>query len=256
MTPKDAFDNTISRATALLALHDGLVDIRRRGMRSDWKRSFCRLMHWPLGCSIARVDSVDAVIVLRDGASLTEAAFATAALDDLLRSSLVMAVSALDRYVHERICKEIVTAFKRPGLLREQQEFSVPLKLALTAIDSLRRAQRANRAVRPANEIRKAVQEMLHARPFQSWREIEYGFRLIGISKMGGSIQASLGLPDITPFKKQLETIVSRRHRIVHEGDLKRHQRGGRPQKNEITPATVRSAINFLNNFVSELDKL
>lgn len=256
MVPKVAFDNIIERAETLETIHDGIVNTRRRGIRSDWKDSFCRLMHWPVSSSIARVDSAQAVIVLRDGASLSDATFSADGLDDILRSALVMGVSALDRYVHERVREGIVRAFRRRGLSREQRDFAIPLTLALDAMNSLRRAQRQGRAVRPANEIRKAIQEMLHEKPLQNWRDIEGAFCLIGITGITGEIQASLGLPNLDEYKKEYRAIIARRHRIVHEGDLERHERGGRPKKNRISSRFVRRSLDFLKKFVAELEKL
>lgn len=74
-------------------------------MRADWKASFCTLMHWPKGASIDRVDSRHALVVLRDGSILKKEDFASEALDDLLRAALAMGISALDRYLHERVVK-------------------------------------------------------------------------------------------------------------------------------------------------------
>jgi len=87
-------------------------------------------MRWPLTSKIDRVDSIDALIVLRDGSSLTPHDFSTDALDDLLRSALTFGVSALDRYVHERIVKGIIVALKKTNLNRPQEEFFIPAVLA------------------------------------------------------------------------------------------------------------------------------
>ena len=113
MTPKQAYDDVAARARRLLLLHDGLVNIRKRSIRSDWKKSFCGVMHWPNNLPIHRVDSKQAVIVLRSNADLSPVDFSRSALQDLLRSALALGVSALDRYVHERVVKRIVRALRR-----------------------------------------------------------------------------------------------------------------------------------------------
>ena len=38
-------------------------------VRSDWKRLFCTLMHWPQADVIGRVDTSSAIIVIRHGAA-------------------------------------------------------------------------------------------------------------------------------------------------------------------------------------------
>ena len=75
MTPKQAYDHIAARSRRMLRLHDGLVNTRQRGIRNDWKGAFCKLMHWPQASNIDRVDSKEALIVLRAGASLSKPGF-------------------------------------------------------------------------------------------------------------------------------------------------------------------------------------
>lgn len=253
MTPSEAYENIMQRARRLLYLHDGLVNVRRRRIRRDWKENFCRLMRWPLNSSIERVDSRDALVILRPTATLGPNDFQADALDDLLRSALTFGVSGLDRYVHERVVKGIIAALKATELNRRQEEFSIPAVLALQAADAVRRAGREGRDVRPANEIRKRVQEMLHLRPFQNWRQVEEAFELIGIKGLAGQLQDAYGVGDFTPIRRQLDDIVSRRHRIVHEGDLVRHERGGKTRKNDVSRKYVEESLTFLDTFVGNL---
>jgi len=213
-------------------------------------------MHWKQSANIQRVDGKDAVLVLRDGAALSKDDLNHDAMDDLLRSTLVYGVSALDRYVHERVCKGIIKAYREKNLSKEQKDFSIPLTLALSTAESLRKAHKARKAVRPANEIRKAIQEMLHTRPFQSWKDIDSAFRLIGISDMAGQIQSNKGLGDLKDYKKKLNSIVERRHKIVHEGDLPRHERGGIAKKVPILRSFVVSSLIYLEDFVNEMEKI
>jgi hypothetical protein len=177
-------------------------------------------------------------------------------MDDLLRSAHVFSVSALDRYVHERVCKGVIAAYRKGGLSKEQKEFSIPLTLALDLAEAIRVAHKNKKKVRPANEIRKAIQEMLHSRPFQSWRDIEYAFKLIGINGLAGKIQQSKGLSDITPFKKQLGKVVERMHKIVHEGDLPRHARGGYAKKVPIERKFVSNSLDYIDELVQELERI
>lgn len=256
MKPIDAYQDTSARARRFLKLYTGLINIRQRSIRSDWKSSFCKLMHWPQRSNIERVDSRDAVIILRPNASLGPDEFKKDALDDLLRMSLVYGVSALDRYVHERVIKGFVKAYKQGNLTREQREYSVPVTLAMNIVEKTRQAYRNGNTVRPSNEIRRFAQEELHRKPFQSWREIDYAFRLIGQSNLSGELQRAYVVGDMRPIKKQLNDIVARRHRIVHEGDLVRHQRGGNIKPQSIERMFVADSLDFLDDFVTKLDAI
>ena len=142
MKPKDCYDDVMARARRLLRLHDGLINRRRYRIRADWARCFQQLMHWPLNHSIERVDSADAVIVLRDGAGLCPDDFAANAMDDLLRSALIFGVSGLDRYVRERVVKGIVGALRTQDLNRQQESFSIPVKVAMQMTEEVGRARR------------------------------------------------------------------------------------------------------------------
>ena len=41
MTPKEYYENVAARARYFLRLHDGLINLRQRGIRADWAAS-CR----------------------------------------------------------------------------------------------------------------------------------------------------------------------------------------------------------------------
>jgi hypothetical protein len=254
VTAKQAYDHVAQRARLLLRLHDGLVNTRQRRIRGDWKSSFCHFMHWPQGAAIERVDSKDAVLVLRHGAALTGSDFSTSALDDLLRSSLTFGASALDRYMHERIVKRVITSFRSANLLAAQEKLTIPAILALRMTEALRKALKGGNQVRPANQLRIALQDSLHRRTFQNWREIEGAFELIGVGGLTAKLEKAYGTKNIAPIKVQLNTIVQRRNFIVHEGDLVRHQRGGQTRVHPLARKYVAESLDFLDTLVGHLE--
>jgi hypothetical protein len=256
MKPREAYDQVAVRARRLLRLHDGLVNIRQRKMRTDWKAAFCRFMRWPQTSAIDRVDSKDALIVLRRNAGLTSDDFSSQSLDDLLRAALALGVSALDRYLHERVVKRIVSALRSVELRPAQEQLSIPAALALRMTEHQRKATKKGKNVRPANQMRNAIQESLPRRPFQNWREIEEAFELVGAAGVTGKLQTEYKLADIRPVRSQLNALVQRRHFIVHEGDLVRHQRGGKTRMHAITRKNVEDSLSFLDGLVAHLDNI
>lgn len=254
MQPKDCYDNIAARARRLLVLHDGLVNRRRYRIRADWARAFLQLMHWPKDAAVERIDTTDAVIILRAGATLRPADFSADTLADLLRSSLTFGVSALDRYVHERVVKGIVKALHGSPLSRAQEELSMPAVVAIRIAEAVASARYEQRAVRPANEVRKAVQNLLHRRPFQNWRDIEYAFELLGVKGLTGILQKAYGLADISPVRSQLNKIAITRNLIVHEGHLVRHERGGLVRQHELGRTYVVESLDFLDGLVAKLE--
>ena len=254
MQPIQAYEHARDRALLLVRLSEGLTNRRSRGIRSDWKASFCHLMHWPKGSAIQRIDGKDAIIILRDGCSLGREDFEPEMLQELLRSALVLGVSALDRYMHERIVKKIVGALTKGKLCKEQVEFSIPATVAIQVANRVVRARRHGDAVRPTNEIRIEIQRLLHKRTFQSWRELEEGFKLIGITGISGKLQSAYRTATIKPIQDQLNRIAASRNLIVHEAALIRHKRGGKPRMHPISLGEVRKAINFLDDLISKLE--
>jgi hypothetical protein len=54
----------------------------------------------------------------------------------------------------------------------------------------------------------------------------------------------------------QLNAIANRRNSIVHEGDLVRHQRGGRVRRLSIDGKFVKESLDFLDTFVGHLERI
>lgn len=217
MTPKAAFDQIIDRSERLVALNGELA----------------------AGTALATVMTADQRVALNE---------------DVLRSAIVLALSALDRYVHDRVTKGIAAAYKNPTLTREQEDFTVPVAVAFEIATKAAKSNQTTKQTRAANIVRNQIQEILHKRPFQSWREIEVAFSLIGITGIAGHIQAAMSLSNITPVKTELNEIVRSRNLIVHEGHIRRHQRGGKPALLEIDAAAVKKAVTFLKQFVGHLE--
>lgn len=238
----------------MLRLHDGLVNVRRRGIRSDWKAEFCTVMHWPKAAKIFRIDSKEAIIILRHGAALSSNDFTSESIDDLLRFALVLGIGALDRYVHERISKGIVAALRAPDLSPAQKRLTIAAPLALRMNETLRRSAKIGKNIRPANQFRIAFQESLHRQTFQSPEELDEGFRMIGVNGVWGKLQTKYA--NVKAIKKQLNEVARRRNLIVHEGDLVRHQRGGRARVNEIARKYVHDSLDFLDQLVVNLEKV
>ncbi len=272
MLPIHAYDDIAARARQLLQLYEGLLNTRKPEIGKDWAESFCRIMHWKKSSAIGRVDTKDAIIVLRENAGLSSVDFSDKPLADLLRLSLALGVSALDRYVHERVVKKVIGALGATKLSRQQQELSIPVTCALEAArravkTSIERTVAAYEAAastgtqppavqcRPANEMRIKLQEFLHTKSFQSWREIEYAFELLGIPDVKGRMTAAHVIGDFTKDVQQpLNKIIQRRNLIVHEGDLVRHKRAGKVKPLKIERKFVRESLGFLDSLVAMLE--
>jgi hypothetical protein len=238
------FATAMTRARYLLKLYHGLTNTRQRGIRTDWAEKFCDLMHWPQTASIARVDSTDVVIVIRDGADMTCADFDHDQLTDLLRASLVMGVSAMDAYFHSKICAYIVKAANRGDKMPNALK-----KANMTVLDFIS----AKKYKRKMQALRNALERTLGYQSLQQAKNIEDALGLIGITKYWSSIAARIGTP-IEDLKKKLVQYVKRRNQIAHEGDLSKSKKA-RNQPHELKPNKVVEALDFFDKLVTHSER-
>lgn len=104
--------------------------------------------------------------------------------------------------------------------------------------------------------VRNRIQKLLHQRPFQSWRDIEYAFQLLSVRSFGQKVIKSYEISKVDTIKEQLNGIVHRRNQIVHEGDLVRHARGGRVRKHQLSGQYVEDSLDFLEGLVDCLETI
>ncbi len=124
MTPLIAFRACIERARHLLRLYELLYDQRERRVRRDWSSRFLELMRWPQNERITRIDGEGSMLILREEVGLDNQHFKDDYLSELLRASLVAAVSGMDRYFHDIVVHYSWGLLKRregeiPKLLRD-----------------------------------------------------------------------------------------------------------------------------------------
>ena len=163
----------------------------------------------------------------------------TPALDltDLLRSQIVMAVSALDHYVHEitRIGMLEVYSGKRPqtpAFLR----FQVTMEATLQGIST----GQGNDSWLD-EEIRKKHGYLA----FQHPDRIADAIRLFSSCTLWISVALELNL-EVEDVKTELQLIVDRRNQIAHESDLDSRKPGG--NRFTISPSDTERIINFIQD--------
>lgn len=157
-------------------------------------------------------------------------------LTDLLRSQIVMVVSAMDPYIHEitRVGMLEVYGGKRPqtpAFLR----FQIKMEATLQGIAA---AQGDNRWL--DEEIRRNHGHL----PFQHPDKIADAIRLFSTCRLWTSVASELNLK-VEDVKAQLQLILDRRNQIVHESDLDPNSPGNRW---EISPSDSVKAINFIQD--------
>ncbi len=159
----------------------------------------------------------------------------TAAIDlsDILRSELVMAVSALDHYLHEIV---------RLGMLETYRGTRPETSAFLRFQISLEGIRQALRAPTSDDWLENEIQERHSWRSFQQADRIAEAIRLISDIRLWEQVSNHLGMPT-QDVRQQLNLIADRRNKIVHEADMDSTPYDTRWPIDEVL---VEDAINFI----------
>ena len=252
---KTTFDKAIERAEHFLILYTLLHDNRQRSVRSDWGKNFKKLMHWPQGENIHRIDSKDSVLILRENSGLDRERFQHEYVSELLRSAIIAAVSALDRYLHDLFVEHSwkLLSRKEDDIPKKLKDINIPVFQTKKAIDHLRSSSSA----RPGTIIKKALQDALHKRTFQNPNDVYDASQMIGIKDFWEKLAKAMpGNPTKGAVQKKLKEISVRRNQIVHESDLVRITRNHGPTLQPISENQAKNWVSWITSFVAAFDKI
>lgn len=159
-------------------------------------------------------------------------------LDELLRAELVFAVGALDCFIHDLVRIGMAKMF-HPGY-RKPNAY-------LNSVVSLGFVERILEATSVADQLTIFEQEIrrVHGhRSFQRADDISQALSLLGLAAVWEEVGTSLGLSPVS-VRLQLNLIVDRRNRIVHESDVDPSL--GIGEKYPISYPVVSSVVNFVD---------
>lgn len=129
--------------------------------------------------------------------------------DDLLRTEIVLLVSALDHYVHEITRTFMIEAAEGRRLPTDAfNRFTISLKVALEFSDSRR-----------VNLLDAEIRERHGYLSFQKADAIADAIRNISNIELWNAVSHRLSA-DPKALKRELNLIISRRNQIAHEADL------------------------------------
>jgi hypothetical protein len=163
----------------------------------------------------------------------------TSVLDtsDILRAALVMAVSALDQYIHEKVRQEMLETKNRARPMTDAyQRFTVTLKTVDRALLNPRSDDWLDDEIRSRHALRS----------FQKSDKIKEAVSLISADNLWQRISQKIS-KDIAAIRTQLDLIVDRRNQIAHEADL---DPGNPGAKWPISYTDVQLSVDFIEEIV------
>jgi hypothetical protein len=161
-------------------------------------------------------------------------------VDDLLRSQIVMSVSALDYFIHEVVRQGMLEIYEgtRPAV-PGFSKFQVPLIDAKSSVPSS-----------SSEWVDAAIRQSHSFLSFQQPDKIADAIRLIYQPALWPALEISLARP-AADLKEQLKLIVDRRNKIAHEADANPSYPGVRWP---ISYQDVTSATDFIEKIVNAIN--
>jgi len=167
---------------------------------------------------------------------------------DMRRQSVVMAVAALDTYMHSLVITRAYTHGQLPGGLARLE---VPFEALLAQADEAKEAARKpSHRSRQRVAVKRQLRDRLLQETFQNSVGVSRALGMAGLSGKWKEIGDAM-TPAMQPeaIKTRLDEIVRRRNQIVHEGDYERKER---PRKAKLTHMTQSQAIADID-FIAKL---
>ena len=250
----DGFKAAMKRAEYLLNIYDLVCDTRERRVRSDWSGKFNNLMSWPEGENIVRVDGKDkkSILIMREDVGISRDQFTHDYLSELLRATLVLAVSSLDRYMHDLVVERSWSLLNRKEeeIPAELKKIKIPILRTTKALAQLKDDPKS----RPGFIVKKAIQDILHREyTFQKPDDIQKAANMLGIKNFWKTVSKKINENDL---QTKLKKIAQRRNQIVHEADIVRKTKAREITVREIKRTEVDEDVKWIKKFVYAIDKV
>lgn len=169
-------------------------------------------------------------------------------ISDILRSQIVLSVSALDCYFHD-LCEEaMLFIFDHKNFINNNA-----FKNFTISIDTLHQIANTTLPEEKIFFLSKEIKRKNSYKSFQEPKNISEALSYIGITKAWVKVGVILGKesPDI---QSQLSLIIARRNQIAHESDI--NPTLGIGEKYAIDDVIVNETISFIKHIVDAIEQI
>lgn len=173
--------------------------------------------------------------------------------DDLVRTALVMALAAVDSYMHWLVFRRLSESKNSPpkSLAKMEVPFSELAGLARNVVTDRNMGVKS----RPWVQVKNAAQRALLSETFQSYEQVANAMALAGIVKGWSKVSKNFGTPS-GEIKERLNGMTHRRNRIVHEGDVRRSSRPREVKFNKVFASAVQADVNWIRDLIAQIDNV
>lgn len=171
---------------------------------------------------------------------------------DVRRQAIVMGVAALDTWMHWSI-RSVSFDSLSPKLAGLEIGFGDLVGMGQASLS----ARRTGKNDRPAVRARNVLNERILKMTFQSAKQWEDGFALLGIKKGLTRTGAAMPVPQThDAVSKRLNELSHRRNKIVHEGDLRRLVRPQKIVRSQLLRQAVDADLDWIGDFLVAADSV
>jgi hypothetical protein len=174
--------------------------------------------------------------------------------DDLRRLAIVMAVAALDTYMHRLV---VSRAYSQAPMPRTLADMTVRFGDLVNQADAAVVAHREARDTRPRVPAKRLLRERLLRETFQRYERVSEALAMAGKPKSWKEIAKAMpSSPTQEVVKMTLDTLVERRNAIVHEGDYERLDRPQRARVATVSPREARQSVKFISDLIEAIHQV
>lgn len=171
---------------------------------------------------------------------------------DVRRQALGMAVAALDTWMHWSVRRVDLD-----NLSKRLYGLDVPFGTLVDMGDHSTATRNSGIVDRPRVRARNALNERLLTMTFQSARQWDYGFDLLGIrSGLTQTGRAMNPTETKATIEGQLNALSHRRNKVVHEGDLVRQMRPQSIRREKLLRPDLDNDISWVRRFLTAVDTI
>jgi hypothetical protein len=244
------FAEGIAASDLLLAYYCSLCSPKAKKPKSTWVDKFysSKVIYWPKKDNFWHASCRDANILLVGNAKsmIPDSSFHHDRIVVLLRSSLVMAMAAVDKILHEAISANFGKLLSSGDL---DSLANIPLSDSYQiAIKS--RESKGGVAVRPGHMFKEKVLVELYKRTFLSAQQVERVSSTCGKKSVFTEYSKSIkGAQTPQQLKDRWSELYERRNAIAHECDMVRKEKTKKIHFNSIQEKAILNDIAFIKSF-------
>ena len=251
MTLTQIFSASICHSDDLLKLYNALLSRSYRAAKSNWVDRVYEqnLIRWARKDGLWRSHGADLLIIGNNKCQIKQSSFQQDFLTVILRSSLMFAMSAVDKILHEAVSKNFMKLVKSEEIDRLT---SIPISQSYSiAIESRKRKGKGGKVkARPGHMLKEHVLQEIYKHSFLGNRRVEEICSMCEKKKVFSLFANHINDGSTADqISKRWASLYIKRNHIVHECDMVRKEKAKRIDFNKVNTKKVIEDIGFVKKF-------